>query len=227
VTARHAIALAAPVGRSLPRLHLAGAAGAALLLVALTASEPPGATALLGLQLAGMTLALSLGLVLEDPAAPTLAGSPVGLLARRLLTLALCLPFLAATWAALLMLAGLDGTWALALTIQVSALAALVLALAAGLGPRASMAGPAVVLLFATARLLVPQWTLTAGSHDAHWAAAEVMWAALAAAGALALAWLSRDPATRPLLTGRRSPLAPWLRARSRGGGGRDRPRPG
>jgi hypothetical protein len=189
MTLRQAAALTPPLGRLLPRLQLAAAAAAAVLLVTLSSSTATG------LQLAALALATALGSALEDPAAATLAAVPVRRRARRTVTLALAGSLVATTWAALVLLAGVDRAWALALTIQLTGLAAVVLALAAAPGAPTSVAGPAIVLTFATARLVIPQWTLTTGPHDPRWQTAQLLWAAIAVTAGLTLAWLSRDAA--------------------------------
>jgi MFS family permease len=189
MTPRHVAALTPPLGRLLPRLRLAAAAAAAAALVTLSSS------AATGLQLAALALATAIGSALEDPAAATIAATPVRRRARRALTLALGLSLVATTWGALVLLAGVDRAWALALTIQLAGLAAIVLALAAVPSVPASVAGPAIVLTFATARLVIPQWTLTSGPHDPRWQTAQLLWAAIAATAGLTLAWLSRDAA--------------------------------
>jgi len=108
---------------------------------------------------AAMFLSIGCGFVLDDPAEATIAGVPPVLLYRRVLRLALAIPFLAVVWASLLWYARVDGTTG-ALTVELAAMAAIAVGIAAiashvvpdGLGGVA--AGPSVLVLFVTVALL-------------------------------------------------------------------------
>lgn len=81
----------------MPLTQLLIAAGVALLVVQLS----PAALFRLGglpVRLAAVALALGAGLVLDDPAAETLAATPTTLAARRALRLLLAVPVLGAAW---------------------------------------------------------------------------------------------------------------------------------
>jgi hypothetical protein len=148
--------------------------------------------------LAALLLALALALVLDDPAAATLAASPTPLRRRRALRLAVALPLLAAGWAMVGWAAAPTGGglfppgWA---TLVLATFAGVVLASAAvagrdgGLGGAA--AGPALLAFAVAAALLPGRWALLPVDGR------ERRWQLLLALALVVLLAASADPAAR------------------------------
>ena len=191
MNARHALVLATASWRAQPRRELAGTAAAACAIVA-ASSGGSAPVALLGMQLAGITLALGLGAVLDDAAAATTAAAPIGRAARQCVATGLALPLPVATWAVLLATCGWSGAEALALSLQTAAAATLALAAGAALPGRHGIGG--VALLLAAGRLILPPWATAPMPASPHWITAQVLWLAVTAAGAIALRVAGRDP---------------------------------
>lgn len=191
--ALQAAALSRSVARTLPWAALLGAAALALAVVRL------GDTQTLHVRLAALALCIGGAFLLDDPAAEIVESVPASLLFRRLLRLALALPVLTAAWALVLHSAGRAPAWEL--TLELGALLAVALAVAARAGGVA--AGPTLLVLFGLAALLPGRWALLVpGPEDPRWSAAHARWALVLAAGLAAFVWASLDPG-RP----RRLPL--------------------
>ena len=182
-----AAAGAAVVG---PVAHLAGSSGATLnsLLVGMVA------------------LVCGAAFALEDPTEDDLAGTLVGVAARRLVRIGLALPVLAVAWWALVALARSGGTLTGlpatdgAFAVEATALLALALWVAAVFrGSGAALAVPAVLGgLLVLETFLPARWALTVDPGDPElWAAAHRRWALLAVVAVMAFLWCSRDPARR------------------------------
>ena len=171
----------------------------------------------LELRLAAVALAAGAAFVLDDPAAETIAASPTPLLFRRLLRAALALPVVAALWALLLLHADAAPAWAL--TLELAAMLATTLAVAALAAPLVPdgrggvAAAPALLVLLGAAALALPDGLtlFAAGPLDARWEASHERWASVLVAAVLAFVYASLDPGRARLLAlrARREPLAP------------------
>lgn len=112
-------------------------AGGGLVWLLRPADDAGGPGSLAGLRLAGLLVCTGAAFVLDDPAAPTLAGSPTNPPRRRGLRLGLLGAALALVWAGLLVLAALVAEVPLSelpvatATLEAAAILALVLAVAA------------------------------------------------------------------------------------------------
>lgn len=189
--------LAGGLLRALPRCQLGGGVASAFVVVALL--DRTSSAGSVPLQAGALTLSLALATILDDPAAETAGATMSTLLVRRALTLALVLPVVAIAWLALVWIDSAGPSRSGALTLQLAALALVMLALAAVLPQGSQLAGPLVALTFLTALVAASAstamyWTLMPHPHDARWIAT---WVALAVTAALALALASRDPARR------------------------------
>jgi hypothetical protein len=158
--------------RALPRTQLAAGVTAAFGAVWLLSTDPDGARTIVAMQCGALALGLAVASILDDPAADTIAAVPPTLLLRRMLTIALVLPAVAAAWAGLVSLSGIAAPAAGAMTLQLGGLILLTLAFAAA-----------------------PEWAFSPELGDWRW---DVAWAGLAACALLALVLGSRDPAHRP-----------------------------
>lgn len=183
---------------------------AALLAVKDEALDDPG-SALILVRAAGVIAVLGAGFVLDDEAAGTLESSPSTLAWRRSLRVLLAVLLVAVPWMLILWRLDAHGTRLPVggLTLEVVALLAVALATAAAVSRRSGTIDPgvattpAVFVLVLGAFQLPPMLALYAGSGSG-WDEAHIRWAAVLAAGALALLWLSRDPAARGVM--------PWPR---------------
>jgi hypothetical protein len=181
--------------RALPRTQLATGVTAAFGAVWLLSTDPDSARTIVAMQCGAVALGLAVASILDDPAADTIAAVPPTLLSRRMLTIALVLPAVAAAWAGLVSLSGIAVPAAGAMTLQLGGLVLLTLALAAALARGGVLAGPLVVLAFLGARAAAPEWAFSLELGDWRW---DVAWAGLAACALLALVLASRDPAHCP-----------------------------
>ena len=170
----------------------------------------------LELRLAAVALAAGAAFVLDDPAAETIAASPTPLLFRNLLRAALALPSVAVLWVLLLLYADAAPAWAL--TLELAAMLAATLAIAALAAPLVPdgrggiAAAPALLVLLGAAALALPDgFTLfAAGPFDVRWDASHERWASILVAAVLAFVYASLDPGRARLLAlqARREPLA-------------------
>lgn len=189
VRLRQAEQLLRPVAQSLPWQALLAASG-----VALVVSSLPG-SATLRTRLGALALCLGAAYLFDDPAAATLESSPVTLLLRRALRLALAAPPILAGWSVVLWRTNAPDP--VGRTLELAAPLTLTLAIAAALG--AIAASPLPLAFLAADRLLPSGWTLFgAGSPDRLWLLV------LALAGIVAV-WASLDPARRCVLRRRES----------------------
>ena len=161
------------------------------------------------LRLATIVAALGCAFVLDDPSEPTTESVAGSLLLRRTLRVALLLPAAAAWWVAALWRVravhpGLPLPVA-ALTLEVTALLAVTLALAAAgshLAPERRggvVAAPALLALAVAATLLPGRVALYAQPVVGAWDAAHQRWVALLGLALATFAAASRDPAHRRL----------------------------
>lgn len=189
-------------------LLLALALGFGVLSLALRPKEVGDVATLVNwLRLVALLAALGTAFLLDDPSEPTTEAAGVSLLTRRLVRVGLAAPLLAGWWALVLWLAGyrlpgLDVPVAAA-TVQLGALLAVVLALAA-FGARLAperlggvVAGPALAILAAAATELPRELALYVAPTSPEWEAARWRWTGLAVLGGLALLAGCRDPAAR------------------------------
>jgi len=160
--------------------------------------DRPG-TALWLLRAASVLLAVGVAYVLDDAAAAFTGSSPTRLGIRRAVPVAVVLTATAAAWAALLAYGAVVATEpvpAAGLTVELAALLALALALAALYGGVA--AGPALVVAVLVMARLPERWSLFGGSPgDATWSAAHQRWVLLLVVAFTTVVWTSRDPASR------------------------------
>jgi hypothetical protein len=174
--------------------------------------------------LAGLALCGGLAFLLDDAAGPTVGASPTSLARRRMVLIALVLPFACAVWAGSMWYAtSVDGApfgpdARRGLSLQFAAMLAVTLgASAAALrvmpGERGGWTAVVALLLLLVAAFYLPQrWALLAGTDDPGWAAAQQRWLVLLALGVLSLGLASRDPATsgRRARAARGRPLSRW-----------------
>jgi hypothetical protein len=181
---RQVAQLVRPVARSLPWRALLAASAAALVV-----SSLPGSAAL-RTRLGAIALCLGAAYLFDDPAASTLQSSPVTLLLRRALRLALATPLFLASWSVVLW--RVDGPDPVGRTLELGGPLTLTLATAAAVGATLASALP---LAFPLADRLLPSgWRLFGtGSPDRLWLLA------LALAGLVGV-WASLDPARNSLL---------------------------
>ncbi len=198
--------LVRPTARASRLGVVAGGPAAGLALLAfLSFMEHPMALLLV---LVGLLMVIPVGYLLDDPAADVLAASPSDLARRRLSRLALGLPVVVAGWLlALWQGSFLDGYDALAvgaLTVEIAALAAFTLAVAAVVARRGDHAPGItaaaglfvmVALLFVARQAVPSAWPIPELQPDTH----ADRWRWVLAASLAALAWASRDPASRRL----------------------------
>ena len=153
--------------------------------------------------------ALGCAFLLDDPSEPTTEGVAGSLLLRRSLRVALLLPATAAWWIGVMWRVravhpGLPLPIA-ALTLEVAALLAVTVALAAAgsrLAPERRggvVAAPALLALASAAFLLPARVALYAQPGSASWDGAHRRWALLLGLALAAFAAASRDPAHRRL----------------------------
>lgn len=147
-------------------------------------------------------LALGAAYTLDDSAAAVTAAAPTSLAVRRGTRLAVVVGAVGIAWAALASYAAVlsgDPLPLAALTLELAALLALVLAFAAAVGGTA--AGPAVVGVLVLSTRLPQRWSLLDGvPGDVSWSAAHRRWVVLLVAAVAVLLVATRDPAARPLL---------------------------
>lgn len=194
VRAHQARLLGRPLARAIHWLPLPAAA--ALAIGVLT----PEGDILFQLRLAAIALCVGAAFVLDDPAAETTASSPMPLLGRRLVRVALVLPVVAALWLLLLRYAG--AAFSGAVTLELAAMLAVTLATAALAAPFVAdgrggvVAAPALPGLLAAAALTLPEdWTLFAeGPDDPRWAPSHGRWAVLLVIATLLFLYASLDP---------------------------------
>jgi fluoroquinolone transport system permease protein len=186
---RQAEQLLGPVARTLPwRALLAGSA------TALVVSSLPGSPTLRA-RLGAVALCLGVAYLFDDPAETTLESSPLTLMLRRALRLALVAPLLAISWWVVLWRT--DAPDAVGRTLELGAPLAATLAVAATLG--AVAASPVALAFLGADRALPDGWRLFGvGSPDRLWVVVPAV-AALVAVGA------SLDPARRCVLRRRES----------------------
>ena len=185
-----AVVLAA-VARAVPRPPILLCCGAALAGVATISQLAGHRGALVALQASTIALAgATVTLLAEPPAA--LDAVPTTLARRRALLLSAAVLPLALLWIALLTIGGADGGEAFALSLQLAAVTALSLGLAArGGDPGRALAG--VALAFGAGRILFGPQLFPAGTEAANWSGATGWWAGAACAGLALLAASSRD----------------------------------
>ena len=216
-----AVALAGPTARSMQWRPLLGAAGAAAALVFLTtrtrtvfgAPVPDVGERVLWLRMAAILLAMGAAFLLDDPSEDTTRHVPTTMLSRRLLRVAIAVPVLTATWAALLW-AALHASIAkqpfpiAAVTLEAAGLVALGLAAAVGL--RAFVperlggvaAAPALLVVVGVAYALqyLPGHLLLFPLDPADgvaWRHAHDLWRLVGVGALLVLVVLSLDPGRR------------------------------
>lgn len=193
MTARHAATALGALARAVPRRPVLLATGAALGAVALAVTVGGHRAAIAALQGSTVALAAVAVALLDEPRA-ALGALPTTLARRRALLLSAALPPLALLWMALLALGGVGGAEADALTVQLTAVVALALGLAArGGDPERALAG--VALAYGAGRVLFGPQLFPAGIEAAHWAGARGWWVGAACAGLALLAVFSRDAA--------------------------------
>ena len=213
--ARQALLLVRPSLRT--AAWLAVLPGGALGLGVLSLDGP----VVLELRLAALALCVGAAFVLDDAASETLASSPTSLLFRRLVRVALVLPPVAALWMLLVAYAGEGAD--VALTLELAGMLAVTLAASALAAPHVPdgrgglAAGPTLLVLMATAALVLPdRWTLFAfGPDDRHWRDSHARWAFVLLAALAAFVYASLDPGRERLVrrfVRAREPL-PALRA--------------
>lgn len=164
---------------------LVGAGGiAAVVLAVAVRSDDPAAT-VVALRAAALLIGAGAGTALDDPAAPTLAASPIGPPSRRLLQVLLICGTAIAAWLALLTVTlhvaggGVPGELAVRMSIEAVALLASGLAVAAlairsnQSGTGGSIAGPVLFVGVIGATLIQQRWpTVTLfpiGPADPRW----------------------------------------------------------
>lgn len=191
--------LVRPVLRTVPVAAVLAGGGCGALVLSLDGDL------LLRLRMAAVAVCVGAAFVLDDAAAVMTESSPTPLLFRRLLRVALLLPFVAGLWALLVAYAGAGVT--AALTLELAAMLAATVAVAALAVPlvpdgRAGVAAvPTLLVLLATAALALPErWTLFApGPDDPRWASSHERWGAVLVVALLALVYASLDPCRSPL----------------------------
>jgi hypothetical protein len=159
----------------------------------------------IALSVASLVAGAGVGFAADDPAAPTLASSPTTLAVRRLLRAALIGVVLGAGWLAAVLVAARYGQPGPDLHVLAAELCAAG-ALSGAVGARARTDAPvtagfgaaaASLLLMVAVAMFSARWSvlpsLGGGTGHARW-----WW--IAAAGSVAAAWFSRDPALRPRL---------------------------
>ena len=171
--------------RAVPRAPIVLLTGSAVVGV-VTVSRVAGADgALVAVQASTVALAGAAVTLIHEPRG-VLDAVPTRLARRRTLLLAAGVPPLALVWLGLLALAGVDGDYVAALTLQLATVTSLALAAGArGGDPAASLA--AVAIAFGAGRILFGPQFFPAGMETARW------WLAAGCAGLLWLAAFSRD----------------------------------
>lgn len=188
--------------RPLLAVGAVGLAGPALMLVS-SADDVP-----LRLRLVGLALASLLALTWEDRTAPLVASTPLGLPSVQRKRLLLLLSAAVVAWGATCFAAAqrsseVGGWWA---TLEVGALAAMVTAIMGGLArgrPGENLAAypmPLLLCLLLLASRLPERLALIATPDSPAWQEVHQRWALLLVLGLLAVAYVGRDPAARPLL---------------------------
>ena len=210
-------ALAGAQLRAAPLGVLAAAAAAGLAAVVALADGAGGAHTVASLQFAAVALGSAIALLLRDPAAAITAGVPAPLWLRRGVVLAAALPAGTIAWVLLLRVAGVEGPWAGTLTLELGAVAAVGLAVAAR---RPAVAPAAVAAAFTAAGLVWQDWVAPSPGDHARTrvAAAVIAVAALAAYARGSRDPLSREPVGEPLGRGPRPGRAPARACRGRAG---------
>ena len=189
----------------MPWVPLTVAAMASLLVVGLRSA--PGE--IVRLQLVAVLLAGAAGFALDDAAVETLAGSPTGLLRRRLLRVVLVLPPVIVVWAVSVSVQGTAG-WSE--TLAVHLLFAGLLGLSLGIagvamrrtgGPSGGITVvPTLLVLSLLSSTIPPSWRpLPFGDVPGGWTQIYLRWGVAALIGVVVFLGSSRDPAARRLLS--------------------------
>jgi hypothetical protein len=196
-----------------PSLLLAATSAGSV--TAVSALRPTGAIPLFVIHLAAVALASGAAYLLDDVAIAVTASAPRGLWRRRAPALFVGLAVVAAAWTVVVALLRRrpPGPSTSALTIEVLALVLIALAAAAvtartGESEPGNLVAPAIVLVGIGALIAQPALHVTLfigglGDPDRR-----VWWLGAAVAATMVLIIASRDPATPPMLRGRRT--ADW-----------------
>lgn len=184
-TAR-AVEWMAPLGSAAVSLGVVGYA-------AVRSGGAPDAGSLTPLRLAMVALAAGAATAVDDPAAPTLAASPLPLGARRALQLGLVATAWLLAWAAALGAASWLPSRAPAAQLTLEAVGWLAIGLAVAVRFGSTASAPALlVLVVLVGRLPDRVALLTAGDR---WSALQLRWVGIVLAAVTIVAWSSRDPA--------------------------------
>jgi fluoroquinolone transport system permease protein len=201
-------ALIVPLARSLRwwPLLAGGLTGLGLAWLGTRPTIPPldPAAAVVWLRLGIVTLAVGAAFVLDDQSEPTTLSTPVSLLRRRALRLALAAPAVAAWWGGLTLVAArlpADTTVPLGpLAVEAAALLVTVIALAAAAAPHLAdrcggVAATSTILALVVGVSLLPERVaLFADPGSGQWTPAHERWWVVTAAAAVAFVLASRDP---------------------------------
>lgn len=200
-------ALVRPTLRSLPWAVSAASIGFALAFVAGTVILRPANSfaAIDVFRRALLFAAAGLPALMDDPAAATIAASPVGLRVRRGLRLATTSIVGACVWAALIALVSTRSTtavplwWLLFETMAILAVGVAVGLVAGARTGQGGVSGGASLLILSFAMPLVPaRWSLTAGEPgDSVWEAAHARWGMVLIVSSAVIAVMCADPARR------------------------------
>ena len=168
------------------------------------------------IRVAAACTALGAAFLLDDPATRSTPTVPTSRLARNLVRAAVAAPAIALWWGAALTLARAMAHRphethlpAAALTVEVAALIAAALALAATAqrhttdGNAGVIAAPAVLVLAAAIWFLPRRVALATAPGDPHWTVSHYRWAGLLAAGVVAFVWAGHERTRRPAAVGR------------------------
>lgn len=192
-------AVVAPLVRVVSLQPLGWAMAGGLMLV----SVGDGGSGALRLSAAGAAVAAATAFVLDDPAAPTLAGSPTTLRVRRSHRIACAAVAMALWWMVVVNVATAraGGLPLRGRALELTVLAAVALAVSAGAattGDRTGggVAGAACSAVCFVSTFLPPAWWLPFPADPGGPGATRRLLVLLALAAAV-LAWMSRDPARR------------------------------
>jgi hypothetical protein len=227
MTARPLPALVPPTARAMVWGPLAAGAGLGLVVLIVPevlATRMSAADLTTLLRIAAACLAVGAAFLLNDPAARSIQTAPTPRLLRHAVRAGLALPAVGAGWGAALAATALGrGAVAAAppragLTLEVAALVALALALAACAsriapdGNAAVLAGPALLVVLAAVWFAPHRVALVLAPADPGWGAAHLRWAGLLAAAVLLFTWASHEPARhrRPAVADRAVALYRW-----------------
>lgn len=187
--------------RPLIAVAAVGLTGPALMLIGSEDAVP------LRLRFVGVVLASLLALTWEDRTAPLVASTPIGLPSVQRARLLLLLAAVAVAWGASCFAASqrvpdVGAWWA---TLEMAALGAVVSAIMGGLArgrPGENLAAypmPLAICLLLLATRLPVRFNLIASPDSPAWVDVHQRWAVLLLLGLLALAYVARDPASRPV----------------------------